>query len=1199
MQDATKEDFGNSIEKTRAAEDVLLPQPIPQAEYMYGCTPTAVAMLLGYYDLFGYRDRDFSNLIDGDVQLNERGTDGDAYNMNAFDTTLGRTIATEDYVWRFYERDGAETTPEQELEYSFTENGNEVDISVWNCLADYLGTGQYWRGMSNRATRIAYTTLEELSLTTRMATMTGDGYTREVEEKFLSFLYGLQLYVQSRGYSLDYEVTGSYQVDVNHGNFTFADYKAEIDAGRPVLVSITGHTMVGYGYNDETQEIIFDNMYRSDCRMTWGGSYFYSGMERELVGITTIGLVYGDLNCDLSVDNSTNNGIIVSNKTGATADADYLVANDKLFVNFSVKNEGSEGCGPFDVSVYLDGELVKSLAVDSLNAGERFSFRNESLDTLAAGTHVLKVVVDDGNLVQEISGLNNSLEKKVFVFAKTPTVISTSTTIGVGKSLDNLFMKPVNNRVTLDVKGGRVSNGIVQGKVLDYNPATGQYGGYFANVQTSGGGVATDLQIYEFGTLVIGNGGLAENVDVYELGEVVLQDGGVWRGGRIESGGMLTLEGGTVKELEILHDVTIVTNAGLFSDTFVEGSLWLQGESAGENITVGKGGTVTAVNGRHIEGAVVTAGGLLDLRTSSTVTNLRVENGADVKCSYSIRLLGELTLAGTLGTLGTFIGDCVSEVDEFVFIVTEDEGYGSLQFYDGGFAANAVITIDMENVEGDFALAYGRLANLSSATITVKRGGEARQLGYKDKKVWSDGNRVSLEADGNSWMLRVVPCLSNVTVAGPTTQARISVSFNCVEEMTERFYSWNGGEWTAFTGERLFFTENGTIQLKLLDEEGVAVMSDLYELDGFNILLTGLEQVAPESGTANALLSWETEAAWVDLCDLALSLDGKQLLLEGLSDWNVELHAPSVREATWRVKPVQSDIWTEAEQPIQTEMPPQEPQQFQAEENGRCDVMLARANGLWQAGFVAHYVGVETLKGTVKNVSLAGMNRINDAFWGSTDATRLYLTDDANGDALFVEDLYSEQPVEWEVPQSRIIALDEVFAGAGNDVVDLTSEVFLYGDTVTVHGGDGNDFLWGGSGSNLLFGDEGDDQLVGAYGDDLLAGGTGDDIIYGGGGDDLVAFCADWGTDEVVQQPGGTIKLWFESGSLDNWDAENLTYRDGSNSVTVSGIEADAISLEFGDNNGLEEYARLASISAFAPYTSRTIFNGQSDGYLA
>ena len=96
-----KDNWGGSLMVgatiTNSEGDVLLANTMPQAEYMYGCCPTAVAMLLGYYDLYGYRGKDLSDLIDGDVDLNERGLDGDKFNMNAFDTTLGRAAATEDY----------------------------------------------------------------------------------------------------------------------------------------------------------------------------------------------------------------------------------------------------------------------------------------------------------------------------------------------------------------------------------------------------------------------------------------------------------------------------------------------------------------------------------------------------------------------------------------------------------------------------------------------------------------------------------------------------------------------------------------------------------------------------------------------------------------------------------------------------------------------------------------------------------------------------------------------------------------------------------------------------------------------------------------------------------------------------------------------------------------------------------------------
>ena len=156
--------------------DVLLANTMPQAEYMYGCTPTAVGMILGYYDLYGYRGADLSAMIEGDVDLKSRGTDGNSHNMNAFDTVLGRAIATEEYVFRFFSKDDLDvitqnkegtywtTSSEEELEYSFVNDGEgpEIRTDVWNCIADYLGTGQYWRGNGNLSTTNSYCTLEDL-----------------------------------------------------------------------------------------------------------------------------------------------------------------------------------------------------------------------------------------------------------------------------------------------------------------------------------------------------------------------------------------------------------------------------------------------------------------------------------------------------------------------------------------------------------------------------------------------------------------------------------------------------------------------------------------------------------------------------------------------------------------------------------------------------------------------------------------------------------------------------------------------------------------------------------------------------------------------------------------------------------------------------------------------------------------------------
>jgi len=88
--------------------------------------------------------------------------------------------------------------------------------------------------------------------------------------------YGLRLFAESRGYT----VTTNYNQyikgqgsDPNLG-FTFSDFVTEIDAGRPVLIHVTGHTMLGFGYDTEGSVIYIRNTWDHDAdTMAWGGTY--------------------------------------------------------------------------------------------------------------------------------------------------------------------------------------------------------------------------------------------------------------------------------------------------------------------------------------------------------------------------------------------------------------------------------------------------------------------------------------------------------------------------------------------------------------------------------------------------------------------------------------------------------------------------------------------------------------------------------------------------------------------------------------------------------------------------------------------------------------------------------------------------------------------------------------------------------------
>ena len=293
-----------------------------------------------------------------------------------------------------------------------------------------------------------------------------------------------------------------------------------------------------------------------------------------------------------------------------------------------------------------------------------------------------------------------------------------------------------------------------------------------------------------------------------------------------------------------------------------------------------------------------------------------------------------------------------------------------------------------------------------------------------------------------------------------------------------------------------------------------------------------------------------------------------------------------------RVKADDGEEWTVIEPVVAGEVT-DNPKLVRSNADGNADAFFANAVGTWGSGYAAQHVGSadDTWGGTKERVSLTGKNRLADIFEGSADANTLLMTDDNNGDGLFVDDIYSASPNELGLSQSRIARIDEIRAGAGDDIVDMTSNRIEYiGSGLTIRGGDGNDVIWANKGDNGLFGDAGNDRIVGASGNDVIAGGIGNDRMHGGGGDDIFTFCDNWGNDEIEQLAGGKITLWFVSGSEDKWNASTLTYTDGDNSVKVTGVTS--VELKFGENSpsDVAQFALLFDMGAFDAFTSQRIF---------
>ena len=142
-------------------------------------------------------------------------------------------------------------------------------------------------------------------------------------------------------------------------------------------------------------------------------------------------------------------------------------------------------------------------------------------------------------------------------------------------------------------------------------------------------------------------------------------------------------------------------------------------------------------------------------------------------------------------------------------------------------------------------------------------------------------------------------------------------------------------------------------------------------------------------------------------------------------------------------------------------------------------------------------VGSPDYSGTDERVSIRGAGRSQDIFNGGAGIDTLVGT--GNADAILLDDTRSGATQSG----ARLSGIEIINAGAGDDVVDLTSTRYSYGD-VTIDGGTGNDVLWSSQGNDVLLGGSGHDRMDGGAGKDYLNGGSGDDDLLGGLMEDIL-----------------------------------------------------------------------------------------------
>jgi Ca2+-binding RTX toxin-like protein len=200
------------------------------------------------------------------------------------------------------------------------------------------------------------------------------------------------------------------------------------------------------------------------------------------------------------------------------------------------------------------------------------------------------------------------------------------------------------------------------------------------------------------------------------------------------------------------------------------------------------------------------------------------------------------------------------------------------------------------------------------------------------------------------------------------------------------------------------------------------------------------------------------------------------------------------------------------------------------------DIVNLTADSIWTDSHVAKNIE------THQQINIDGFNRFNDVINSGDGVDILNLT--TGNDAFFVDDVYSNHHRDLTLTSTtqgidstaRIVNLEVINAGAGNDIIDLTSSNFVLTTGVTINGETGNDVLWGSNGDDIINGGDGDDVIFGGAGSDTLTGGTGADAFQ---------FTATAGSDIITDfgVGGDTIQLYYRA--EDNHTNADLSLANG------------------------------------------------------
>jgi hypothetical protein len=307
---------------------------VPAYTWVYGCSAVSGSMIAAYYDRNGYPGIYTGPANGGVMPMNDNiwptwtDSSGALYPNNPLIASHvgvdGRLVrgSIDDY-WVKY--DSVASDP-------YITNG-WAQHGWGDAIGDYMLTSQSARGNTDGSTTFYnYSSSSKLTC----ASMASGGYPDGT--------LGRKNFYEARGYTVT-DCYNQYTDNKVTGGFSFAQYRAEIDAGHPVMLNLVGHTVVGVGYDAATSTVYLHDTWTTTVQsMTWGTSY--SGMALQSVSIVHLAPTSGGYS--LNVSSSGVTGVAISanapNYAGTTS---YVASGIVAGTGVTLTAPASAGVGSF------------------------------------------------------------------------------------------------------------------------------------------------------------------------------------------------------------------------------------------------------------------------------------------------------------------------------------------------------------------------------------------------------------------------------------------------------------------------------------------------------------------------------------------------------------------------------------------------------------------------------------------------------------------------------------------------------------------------------------------------------------------------------------------------------------------------------------------------------------------------------------